>query len=512
MGMGCRGQFSNTTLPDPRPSDSAFNDRLRAQHLISSPQAASHHGHRRHLQATALPLPPPQNPLIARTALLHALHLSQQSKYLDLRTELIIAVTRSYINTSQHRSISSTQKLLAHDPGIQGKIWISKYASPAEPALKDAVASAIRGLSTTPSARQQAEAELQQTSTSWEPAAVEAEWTGYRAAATHKSRPPEGMSERDRYDAMMGEVKTPVTVLYFHGGAYWLMDPATHRATTKKLAKLTGGRCYSVRYRLAPQHAFPAALIDALASYLTLLYPPPGAFHEAVQPEDIVFSGESAGGNLSLALLQLLLQLRRQSLPITWHSHTYPSIPLPAGVAVNSPWMDITQSLPSCETNAPFDYLPGLAAQDAANSTRAVCAAWPSTPPRRSIYAPDAFVTHPLVTLLLADSWAGSPPLYLCTGWELLADEDKYTAKKFWGMGCGWCLRRGDGASRFTLVKARTLEEVSLDPEGLSPYTKETIKERVEQRVRMGAGVPVEGPAGEGVAESVVAMEGMAKL
>ena len=71
----------------------------------------------------------------------------------------------------------------------------------------------------------------------------------------------------------MKECKSPVTVLYFHGGAYYLLDPSTHRPTTKKLAKLTGGRCYSVRYRLAPQNPFPAALLDALVSYLTLLYP-----------------------------------------------------------------------------------------------------------------------------------------------------------------------------------------------------------------------------------------------
>ena len=70
------------------------------------------------------------------------------------------------------------------------------------------------------------------------------------------------------------------------------MDPATHRPLTKLIAKLTGGRVYSVRYRLAPQNPFPSALLDALVSYFTLLYPPPGAVHDAVASENIVFGGD----------------------------------------------------------------------------------------------------------------------------------------------------------------------------------------------------------------------------
>ena len=47
-----------------------------------------------------------------------------------------------------------------------------------------------------------------------------------------------------------------------------------------------------MRYRLAPQHPFPSALLDALVSYFTLLYPPPGSIHEAVPASDIVFGGD----------------------------------------------------------------------------------------------------------------------------------------------------------------------------------------------------------------------------
>ncbi len=100
------------------------------------------------------------------------------------------------------------------------------------------------------------------------------------------------ISESARYAELRKECKSPAAVLYFHGGAYYLCDPATHRASTKRLSKLSGARVYSVRYRLAPQNPFPAALLDVLVSYFTLLYPPPGAYHDPIKPEHIVFAGD----------------------------------------------------------------------------------------------------------------------------------------------------------------------------------------------------------------------------
>jgi acetyl esterase/lipase len=229
----------------------------------------------------------PKVPLMLRVALLHMLRLSQQSKYLDLQTELIIAVIRSFTDPSTPQTITATQKMAAKAPKLKGKIWVSTYTCPPPPTgetgLQDAIAKAIDGLRN-PKVPQP-------TYEMPDPAPIEGEWTGYRADATSDSRLPK-VSQKELYAEMMKEVKSPVTILYFHGGAYYMLDPATHRPTTKKLAKLTGGRVYSVRYRLAPQHPFPAALMDALMSYLALLYPPEGAFHEPVRPEHIVFAGD----------------------------------------------------------------------------------------------------------------------------------------------------------------------------------------------------------------------------
>lgn len=231
-------------------------------------------------------------PLMARVALLHVLHISPPSKYVDLRTELTVAVLRSLLTPSKPVTITGTQNLVNGDPGIKGRIWIAKYTAPVppEPTIRDLVMRAVEAMRPTPTDGTLPPPPLK--GLAWpDLVPVEAEWTGYRKGASASSSLPP-ITEAEKYREMIKEVTSPLTVLYFHGGAYYLMDPATYRPTTKKIAKLTGGTCYSVRYRLAPQNPFPAALIDALQSYLTLLYPPPGALHDPVKPENIVLAGD----------------------------------------------------------------------------------------------------------------------------------------------------------------------------------------------------------------------------
>ena len=88
----------------------------------------------------------------------------------------------------------------------------------------------------------------------------------------------------------------------------------------------------------------------------------------------------SAGGNLALALTQLLLQFRRTPTSIRWHTHTLDAIPLPAAVTTNSPWLDITQSSPSWAGDAsssPFDFLPKPDVLTRGGAVKP-CAAWPA--------------------------------------------------------------------------------------------------------------------------------------
>jgi hypothetical protein len=204
--------------------------------------------------------------------------------------------------------------------------------------------------------------------------------------------------------------------------------------------------------------------------------------------------------------------------------------------------MDMTQSSPSYETNAAFDYLPTPAQILSSEPRRPPCPAWPANPPRTHLYVADALLAHPLATLLLAPSWAGAPPVYMCTGWECLADEDRYVARKMWRDGVrvvleeyeamahcfamvvpqikearrciqGWAgfmkevvemgqKEKGNGIrgeSRFVTIKARTLEEVAIDPRS-SGFTsggvseEEVVEARVWQTIRERT-VPEEGVA-----------------
>ncbi|KAI5922808.1 alpha/beta hydrolase fold-domain-containing protein [Camillea tinctor] len=462
-------------------------------------------------------MPDNEIPLILRVFVAHILKLSEQSRYLDLQSEITISILRSILLHSKPQSISESQATTLVDPGIKGRIWVSKVASqvPPEQGIRDTLLATIETV-------HEAEAEGAGFKIP-DIVPIEAEWTGYRAAATPDSTLPR-VSEEDKYREMMKECKSPVTVLYFHGGAYYLCDPCTHRSVTKRLAKLTGGRVYSVRYRLAPQAPFPSAVLDALVSYFTLLYPGPGSIHDAVPPEQIVFAGDSAGGNLALALLQAVLEIRRQGRKIVWLGEER-DVPVPAGVAVNSPWVDLVQSMPSLSANLKWDYLPPPALLSTTWKPPPDDV-WPANPPRRHIYVDDAYLLHPLVSLHVNSTWRGAPPVYVCCGWECLADEDKYFVAKLRREGVavvfeeyeamphvfaaivpkipesrrcmeGWARFISDvvkdGAavkSTYTTIKARTLKEDPIDPETLSPFSQKDVLDMARRQVGRKGSLP----------------------
>lgn len=261
---------------------------------------------------------------------------------------------------------------------------------------------------------------------------VTAEWTGYRAGVDPNCPRPD-LSEAKHYERLIEEVSSDMTILYFHGGAFYLCDPSTHRLFTTKLAKLTRGRCLSVRYRLSPQHAFPSALLDCFIAYLSLLSPPPESFHTAVDPSKIVICGDSAGGNLALSLLQLLLHLNRTSpsggdATIRFHGRDVP-LSLPAGVGTNSAWTDLTRCLPSSTANMAYDYvLPPLRHDEIARFPS--CALWPTNPSRGDLYCDISMLCHPLASPVIAPDWRGSCPLWFCYGQEALLDEGKMLAAR----------------------------------------------------------------------------------
>jgi acetyl esterase/lipase len=124
-------------------------------------------------------------------------------------------------------------------------------------------------------------------------------------------------------------------VLYFHGGVYVLGDALGAADLASQVGRRTGAKVFSVDYRLAPEHPFPAAVDDALAAYEALL-------EGGTAPSDIVIAGESAGGGLAVATL------------VNARDH---ALPLPAAAFVMSPYADLTLAGATLETKREVDPL-----------------------------------------------------------------------------------------------------------------------------------------------------------
>lgn len=157
----------------------------------------------------------PKVPLIGKTAVFHTLGFSEHSKYWDLRTELTINVLRSFINDSPPRPLAQLQRMSIKVPEIKGRIWVSRVTMPRpdEDDVRQALFKAIEGL--------REDGDEKGGFVEPELGPVEAEWVGYRAGAT-KGSTELRISEEQKYQEMMKEVESPTTVLYFHGGAYYL--------------------------------------------------------------------------------------------------------------------------------------------------------------------------------------------------------------------------------------------------------------------------------------------------
>ena len=87
------------------------------------------------------------------------------------------------------------------------------------------------------------------------------------------------------------------TILYLHGGWYVFGTAKAYRHFAGHIAARTGAEVFVPDYRLAPEHPFPAGLLDAQACYR-------GLIGRGIRR--IAIAGDSAGGGLSLALLSLL--------------------------------------------------------------------------------------------------------------------------------------------------------------------------------------------------------------
>lgn len=90
------------------------------------------------------------------------------------------------------------------------------------------------------------------------------------------------------------------SVLFFHGGGGVVGDIETHDILCRALCHDTGATVFSVGYRLAPEHPFPAAVYDGVAALRWLSREAGGL---SLDPERIAVAGDSAGGSLAAVAL-----------------------------------------------------------------------------------------------------------------------------------------------------------------------------------------------------------------
>lgn len=88
-------------------------------------------------------------------------------------------------------------------------------------------------------------------------------------------------------------------LMHYHGGGFWAGGGYVHDGPVQQLSTRVGVAVFSVDYRLAPEHPFPAALEDC---YRALQYVVEHARGLGVDPARVGVIGGSAGGNLSAAV------------------------------------------------------------------------------------------------------------------------------------------------------------------------------------------------------------------
>lgn len=118
------------------------------------------------------------------------------------------------------------------------------------------------------------------------------------------------------------------TLLYCYGGGFVCGSAYEDLIISAPLAAFANLRVIAPKYRLAPEHPWPAAIDDGFAVYRDL--------RERTAPGRLAIAGESAGGNMALAIL---LRARRDGLD------------LPAAAALLSPWCDLEHRGDSLEAN-----------------------------------------------------------------------------------------------------------------------------------------------------------------
>jgi epsilon-lactone hydrolase len=124
-------------------------------------------------------------------------------------------------------------------------------------------------------------------------------------------------------------------LMFFHGGGYCSGSIVSHRRMVTEAGRAARMRTLAVDYRLAPEHPYPAAQEDAMTAWRFLR-------KQGIPARNIAVGGDSAGGNLTITLINRLRVAGEEQPACAW---------------LASPWTDLTMSGGSLEAKDHVDPL-----------------------------------------------------------------------------------------------------------------------------------------------------------
>lgn len=227
-------------------------------------------------------------------------------------------------------------------------------------------------------------------------------------------------------------------IYYIHGGGFVGACTKERMPFVSTLARAFGCNVFSIDYRLAPEYMYPCALYDCLDGYRWLL--------ERYAPENILLIGESAGGNLVLAL-SLLLRDK--------------GLPLPKGVYSNSPVTQVVEYLESYDRfslKEDFIVVKGILENT------------------EGIYFNRTDEKDPYISPLYADL-EGLPPIFLTASeCECLLDDARMMANRLRAAGNDVRLKTYPGLCHAFIISPQMKDVVKLAYPDLRAYLDEQFK------------------------------------
>lgn len=230
-----------------------------------------------------------------------------------------------------------------------------------------------------------------------------------RAAQEEMAREPEYPVERRRLEVggvdcewflpEGGEAAVPAggpAVVYLHGGGYFFGSTNTHADFLSRLVRRAELPVLGVNYRLCPEYGVDDARDDVVAVF-------EGLVERGFKPEELALGGDSAGGGLAVSTAVALRD---------------GGGPMPAGLALISPWVDMHCASDAHVANSDTDYMTGEMVERVAE-----------------LVLDGRAAEDPLVSPLFADHRGLPPTLIHAGGAEVLVEDCRRLAERMEGAG-----------------------------------------------------------------------------